>query len=326
MLCRCLDALSVNAPPPPKPQPPPKQQLERLLTKEKLHGPSDRDPTQKRHDYRYFAKGSFFVLVEDMRGEVATIAAHEYPPIKERGDKGKAPWPILYCHPQSRGPFIPFDEKEKARWERTQQAKEKEEVATSERKDKFLQKAGRKVTQPRLLKGMGDLRRSVSLNNLHKRIVEESLENQDLDADAPGSANASGFLTGASYIAASGNSVGITSTTGTTSAASGSFLRNGQMPSAMDGLLKKEVITSRKFPSTKSLAEKRVGSMAPPSTIPNRPLLKKSKSTNTLKLPKRQEGSKPGYCESCRMKFDDFKTVSYSESAFVVPFSKVVIV
>ncbi|KAG6369670.1 DBF zinc finger-domain-containing protein [Boletus reticuloceps] len=50
--------------------------------------------------------------------------------------------------------------------------------------------------------------------------------------------------------------------------------------------------------------------MGPPDDIPNRPnaLLRKSRSTNTLRLPKRDEGSKPGYCESCRVKFDDFES------------------
>jgi len=47
--------------------------------------------------------------------------------------------------------------------------------------------------------------------------------------------------------------------------------------------------------------------MGPPEKLPQ-PGLRKSKSTNTLRLPKRDEGSKPGYCESCRVKFDDFAT------------------
>jgi regulatory subunit for Cdc7p protein kinase len=51
--------------------------------------------------------------------------------------------------------------------------------------------------------------------------------------------------------------------------------------------------------------------MPPPADIPDRVrMLRKSKSTNTLRLPKRDEKTKPGYCESCRAKFDDFKTVS----------------
>lgn len=50
--------------------------------------------------------------------------------------------------------------------------------------------------------------------------------------------------------------------------------------------------------------------MGPPTTIPERAkFLRKSKSTNTLKLPKRDEATKPGYCECCRLKFEDFRNV-----------------
>jgi regulatory subunit for Cdc7p protein kinase len=50
--------------------------------------------------------------------------------------------------------------------------------------------------------------------------------------------------------------------------------------------------------------------MGPPARVPGRPnVLRKSRSTNTLRLPKREEGKKPGYCESCRIRFDDFKLV-----------------
>ena len=42
---------------------------------------------QKRHGYTYFSKTSYFVLVEDMKQELATIAAVEYP--IEKGRTGK---------------------------------------------------------------------------------------------------------------------------------------------------------------------------------------------------------------------------------------------
>jgi regulatory subunit for Cdc7p protein kinase len=295
VLSRCLDLPSVSKDISTKSQPPPTRQLERLLANEKTHGPSDRDPSQKRHDYRYFTKGSFFVLVEDLFDKTATIAMHEYPPTKDQ--KGKVPWPVLHCDSRSRGPFIAFDEKEKARWEKAQKAKNKTEVV--DRKEAVLKDTRREAEAH--VKAMGDLRRSVSLNNLHKRWAKEEPE-----ADVPDSTNASGFLvsgTGPGYMAASGNSVGVTSTTGTTSTTSG--MAQGHLPLNIDSLLKRQVVTSRR-----ALPKGKPGNMEPPP-IPSRPgHLKKSKSTNTLKLSKREEGSKPGYCESCRLKFDDFKTVS----------------
>ncbi|KAF6760014.1 Dfp1/Him1, central region-domain-containing protein [Ephemerocybe angulata] len=302
---RCLECSSVTASVSHKSQPAPTQKLSQLLSKEKYYGPGDRDPSQKRHDYRYFTKGSFFVLVEDMRGEVATIAAHEYPAPK---DKAKMPWPVLHCHPNARGPFIAYDDKEKQRWERAQQKKleenqEEEQVVKPPRPSKTTLR-GFRLKPAVNNKGFPDLRRSASLNNLKRQAQEEpEAFDQDFEAEGFDSANASGFLvSGAAYMAASGNSVGITSTTGTTSTAGG--LRNMQLPAAMDLAMKRQIVTSKK--ATAASKEKRIGNMDPPPTLPSRHLLKKSKSMS-FKQPKREEGSKPGYCECCRQKFEDFK-------------------
>ncbi|KAF8160997.1 Dfp1/Him1, central region-domain-containing protein [Crassisporium funariophilum] len=321
VLSRCLDTTSTKSamtPRPPAPKPPaPRRDLARLLQSEKIHGTTERDPTQKRHDFYYFARGSCFVLLEDMRQELATISAHEYPIFKERDKLVKAPWPVLHCHPNSRNPFAPFDDKERKRWERTQQQAEKAEDADrARRKKRQLQLAAalrRKAEAQKHGNKVCDLRRSVSLNNLQRRLsfpTGEGLDADfvDLDDDSVDSANASGFLAsgaGQGYMAASGNSVGITSNTGTTSNHS---LRNVQLPARMAGRIKQEIKTTLKFPP-KTQDTGKAGAMGPPSKVPTKvALLKKSKSTNNIKLSKREEGAKPGYCESCRLKFEDFNT------------------
>lgn len=288
----------------------PQQRLQRLLAKEKTDGNLDRDPSQKRHDYRYFTRGSCFVLLEDIRGELATIAAHEYPPYKDRDKLSKKPWPVLHCHPMARNPFVPFDEKEKKRWERLQQAEQEQEDERMARKKRELETMKRKAESYTQGKGTRDLRRSVSVNNLVRRHsvpvggLNGPVIDLDADYDDHKSANASG------YIAASGNSVGITSTTGTTST-SGRLGRNVPLSNSLTQSLQQHVVTSRKPPSkVKADNVDAPGAMGPPTHLPiKQPILKKSKSTNTLKLPKREEGVKPGYCESCRIKFDDFSTV-----------------
>ncbi|KAF8891667.1 Dfp1/Him1, central region-domain-containing protein [Infundibulicybe gibba] len=288
--------------------------LSLLLQSERIHGTSERDPTQKRHDYRYFSRGSRFVLVEDIRQELATVAAFEYPLPKTRDPNAKPPWPVLHCHPCSRGPFIAYDDREKRRWEKTQQQDQEHENERVREKDKIMRAHAIKKRADAQLHAQknGDLRRSVSMSNLQRRAtLPATLPGVyvDLDADLD-SAVPSGYLasgTGGGYMAASGNSVGITSTTGTTS--TGVYnLRNVQLPSALSGRIKQQVITSRKFPTTAADKGSKAEIMGPPSCIPERkPLLRKSRSTNTLKLPKREEGTKPGYCESCRAKFEDFK-------------------
>lgn len=294
--------------------------LTRLLQSERVHGTTERDPTQKRLGFQYFSRASYFVLVEDIRQELATIAACEYAIVKGSDGTIKPTWPVLHCHPQSRGPFIPFDDREKQKWERMKRAeaardREKEQKRQSERRQEVLK---RKRAQLHARK-TGDLRRSVSMINLHRKTTDPDISALpdliDLDADGQDSATASGYLastgTGGTYIAASGNSVGITSTTGTTSTTDNS-LRNLQLPAALRDRIQNQVVTSRKSTLSTTLHTKTLGGkMGPPARIPGRPnALRKSRSTNTLRLPKREEGKKPGYCESCRMKFDDFKLVT----------------
>jgi regulatory subunit for Cdc7p protein kinase len=216
-----------------------------------------------------------------------------------------------------------FDDKEKKRWEKSQKAETEKEREQEQQARKRQEEMKRKAQAHRKA---GDLRRSVSMNNLHRRVSLPDASYQqmvDLDGDASGcdsamdSANASGYLASGTggYMAASGNSVGITSATGTTSTAGPSF-RNLKLPTALQERIESQVVTSRKFPSAgvsggpaREMGKK--GAMGPPVGIPERPngMLRKSRSTNTLKLPKREEGCKPGYCESCRTKFDDFKSV-----------------
>lgn len=277
--------------------------LARLLESERLHGTTtERDPTQKRHDYTYFSKNSCFVLVEDLKQELAPIAALEYPLTKGRDGKESGSWPVLYCHPQARGPFIEFDEKEKRRWLKAERAEKDRDEEREKSKRKFQDQERERRRQSLKLaqaKSRGDLRRTVSMTNLHRQ-ADSTLEEGDLEFEE--SAKASGYLASTGgYMAASGNSVGITSTTGNTSTTDGT-LSNLQLPAVLRG--RQEVVTSRKF------IAKGKGNMGPPAEIPDRRgMLRKSRSTNTMRLPKRDEGSKPGYCESCRQRFNDFKEV-----------------
>jgi regulatory subunit for Cdc7p protein kinase len=321
----CQKSITVATPPKTTTQ---QRSLTRLLESERLHGTTtERDPTQKRHDFRYFSRGSCFVLVEDMRQELATIHALEYQITKGRDGVDRGAWPVLHCHPHARSPFHEFDEKEQKRWDKLRRA-ETEKEREQEQKARRRQEEMKRRAQAR--RHVGDLRRSVSMNNLHRRVSFPDASYQqlvDLDGDVSGcegvtdSANASGYLASGTggYMAASGNSVSITSTTGTTSTAGTSF-RNLKLPAALQERIQSQVVTSRKFSSVatgpsgerekeKGLGKK--GTMGPPVGIPERPngLLRKSRSTNTLRLPKREEGYKPGYCESCRAKFDDFKSV-----------------
>lgn len=310
------------------------QTLSRLLQSERLHGTTERDPNEKRLGFHYFSKNSYFILVEDLNDELATIHALEYSIKKGRDGKEFGDWPVLYCHPRARGPFIEFDKNEARRAERAERqekAREQERVRRAARlRENEMQ---RKMHADRLqARKAGDLRRSVSMVNLHRRIsVGENGQPQqdfvDLDVEAGDeyeSANASGYLA-SGYMAASGNSMAITSTTGTTSTSGLSMRGAMQMPPALRERLQQQILTSRKVglgnhTGQKENDKEHRGDMGPPPAIPERKLLRKSKSTNTMRLPKREETSKPGYCECCRMKFDDFQTVRIARSCVISVF------
>lgn len=283
--------------------------LTSLLKSEKIHGTTERDPTQKRHDFTYFARGSYFVLVEDIHQELATIAAHQYVP--PRKGSSRKPWPVLHCHPQSRGPFIPFDEKEQKRWEAAQKMEKDDKNVAQEKELREQKRLQERISREReALRNGRDLRRSVSMNNLRRReSLEAEAAGECMDMGEPDSACASGYLASGNvgYVAASGNSVSIASTTGTTSTAG--YNLTSKLPSNLRAFTNAEVPTSRKAGRRDSIK----GDMGPPAVPEGRvgPSLRRAKSTNNLKLPKREEGSKPGYCESCRVKFEHFKQVRF---------------
>lgn len=291
--------------------------LSRLLESERLHGTTERDPTQRRHDYVYFSKGSCFVLIEDMRQELATIAALEYPVQKTRDGKELGSWPVLHCHPLARGPFIEYNEREERRRKKADAADQEREEELARRKAEVREQERRrraKLQAQFQAQRHRDLRRAVSMQSLRRQMDEAEEEYVDLDAgyegEAAGSTAASGYLASGAYVAASGNSVSITSATGTTSTA-GLHSRTMALPPGLREKIENQVVTSRRLPNAGKRPEKE-SVMGPPLTIPERPqrMLRKSKSTTTMRLSKRDEGSKPGYCECCRVKFDDFKNVS----------------
>ena len=311
------------------------EHLATLLKSERLHGTMERDPTQPRNDFKYFSKDSYFVLVEDMRQELATITATEYPITRGKDGKETPAWPVLYCHPLARGPFLPYDEREERRRQKAERA-EKERIEDRARRKARLQQHERKrkieqqLRQKAAAAAAHDLRKSASLNNLRRRATFPEggvgvvgtagggLDSGfvDLDADfteETHSVHASGYLASGAYMAASGNSMSIASTAGTTSTV-GVGGRDVSLPPGLREKMLSQVTMSRR--ASAAAAANKENAMGPPPTIPERAkLLRKSKSMTTLRLPKRDEASKPGYCECCRTKFEDFREVRYPSSS-----------
>jgi regulatory subunit for Cdc7p protein kinase len=276
------------------PKPSRSQKLNEMLEAERRTGITyERDPQARRNDYEYFPKNSYFVLIEDMSGQYSTIAAQDYP-IKTKNGAATGPWPSLYLHPQVNCPFGPFDEKENRRRDQTL---ELERIRKHERKLREQEKM--KQAQAARNHSIANLRRTVSMGNL---MVGGSEDPDGVATYSPEEAvtvNASGYLA-TGYLAASGNSVSVISGTGTTSV-TGAMPRS-TAPLALRRQIANQVVVRRNLGDAQA-----------------QPSLRKTKSTTSMRQPKREETVKPGFCESCKIKFQDFGRVSSSLTLLAYP-------
>jgi len=122
-----------------------KQDLSKMLEKEKVFGTTERDPATARSSFHYFEKGTCFVLVEDATLEYRPIICTELKYTREDRNEGLVPpWPVLYGQTPGRCPFT--------YWPPKKSPPKKEEETD-------MQSALRPSAQQ-------SLRRAVSLNNM----------------------------------------------------------------------------------------------------------------------------------------------------------------
>ncbi|KAK4699237.1 regulatory subunit for Cdc7p protein kinase, partial [Phenoliferia sp. Uapishka_3] len=270
-----------------------KMTLPSLLRDEQLFGTRERDPFVPRPDMHYFNTTlNRYLLVEDSTGEHRPIVAKEY----EKPRKGHDPhWPVLYGGLEGRGAFYHYEGPPIVHENRLRRPSPPEE----DREDEGAQEE-EKEAKPELLpaadvpfKGHAafaaravapNLRRTASLNRL-----------STAHAPKPTAVPKNG-----SYLAASGNSQTITSTV-----ASATSTRGGAP--VLGGAFGNGPLVNRRLATlNRSTVPTRFGGQ---QTAPGK--LKRSVSVDaglSVKAPPpREEPKKPGYCENCRLKYDDFK-------------------
>ncbi|CAE7174134.1 unnamed protein product [Rhizoctonia solani] len=229
--------------------------LEHLLATERIHGTHERDPTARRPDYTYFPRNSYVLLVEDLTGVHATVASRDFGPKPVGG--AKPGWPVCYAHPDARGPFDP------PKPDRKERGRERERDPTV----------------------VSRLRRTASLSQVRGKrratMGDEPEQEQEVDEDPDADQQ--------DYIAASGNSVAITSNVASTTS------------TAVTGPAVLRVRSTLRFQALSKGTGGGASGMPPPR-------MRKAKSMNSLavRLPSREEKKKPGYCENCRSRFEDF--------------------
>ncbi|SCZ89613.1 BZ3500_MvSof-1268-A1-R1_Chr9g10485 [Microbotryum saponariae] len=298
--------------------------LPSLLRDEQLYGTRERDPFVPRSDMYYFGPKSVYLLVEDSTGEHRPIVTKEY----ERPRRHEDPaWPVLWGGVEGRGGFYHFEGEIK--YERRKPPAPKLDPSTTSRNGKSLKAiqamgatGGHAVAANRAVGVAGgnagsapNLRRSLSLQAM-TRGGKTGL----VGADSRG---ASGTSKEPEYLAASGNSQIITSTTATStrSGAPVGRLGHGVVDKRL-AVLSQRTVTSLGGNSTSGArpapAEFSATGSSRHLAIPGAALggnlqgkLKRSASVdaglNARMPPPRDEPKKPGYCENCRMKYEDFK-------------------
>ena len=305
----------------------------------------ERDPTALRRDYRYFGTNSYWLLVEDMSEAHAPIMVKEYGrwrphstsrhtlPFKRAramslenfAKDNVPPWPTVRDKPGKATPS--WATGRLGGYEEGMNGGPENQdgdalMSSDGGDDGFIElhvvndgsddEDDGALPPPRPVQGGQPLRRTASMHDLGRR--------NPLDPEKDGE-----------YLAASGNSVSITSNVNSTTSfaqhplSGGSSLNGG--PFIGGGLaaggsrqlinkrLHRQVLTHR----TLARAASTVSGGGDVGSTGHR-ILRKSKSTNTMRtsskklkahLPTRDEVKKPGYCENCRVKFEEFNPVCF---------------
>lgn len=310
--------------------------LLQLLQNERVHGPSDRDPTVVTKELHYF-KGPY-IYVYDIEEKTKPVMVREYNKV---ADKKDGDWPQFRVASQGRCPFVEdFDDKE-ARAHT--QAKEKAVKTAAPAPQAAVLKP---VTGKRTLVEMED-----GQNRGAPRARDDALDRGKvsnalaLDFRAP---NQNAFMSRAksgrilagepvasglqqSNITSAIRSQMISSTSGVLGAKAGTSreihgLQRKVLQKASTPALSQD-LSSRQVPEMshdsngflRSASLSRATSRKLEAVDEDEPVKPKEKLRRTVSVPialtKKRE-KKPGYCENCQDKFDDFDDVCFPPDWF----------
>lgn len=243
-----------------------RQNLSEMLHQEKLHGTTERDPLALRNDYHYFGKHSYYLLVTDATNEHRPIAIAEYDRTAHEVQHKPPPWPVLYGDVEGRGLFVYVKPKDRARL------------------------AAQDVPPPR--PGHLSLRRAASLN------LAGVLPRAPESSHAPGTPN----------LMASDNSMALASTVASTTSAS--LHSQGTQPGGAVADKRLAELTRRmhtpidlKRATGRGSVVRRMLGMEPEHETRG---LRRSQSLNGTRDPLKPREKRPGHCENCRCRFEDF--------------------
>ncbi|GAA6009292.1 hypothetical protein JCM10207_004338 [Rhodosporidiobolus poonsookiae] len=283
--------------------------LPTLLRDEQLYGTRERDPFVPRNDMHYFGANRYYLLVEDSTGEHRPIVAKEY----ERPRKHEDPqWPILWGGIEGRTGFYHYEgeiEYERKRPPPPPQPQfEPSKPAESVPARALAPNLRRAVSLQNVARGAGQVAGAIGGGPSHNRdyiaasgnsqIITSNIASATSTANRSGAAQASRFGVGSGpfmdkrLAVLSNRTVSVAGAallgSGSNAGASGSggvMASGGRGAGGRVAALKRQGKLQRSVSVDAGLAGRRV-----PADVPAR-----------------EEPKKPGYCENCRLKYDDFK-------------------
>ena len=304
--------------------------LSHLLKNERLHGPTDRDPNATSKDLIHF-KGPF-VYVYDLFSQNRPTMVRDYPKAPRRED---GTWPQFRSVSSGKCPFI--EESVHQRREKDR-GRERERLKAKEAKEAELLKAqGKVVEKVKEIVEIQDIavnipaRRSASVESrastnskrpppipLYRRSIsrqENTVAFTATNQQAPGRYTHEPAASGVqpSHITSAIRSHNVSS--------------HQDQPGTRAGMSKEIYGLQRKVagnvllgnPRGPSLIARQLLEPAAPAMETRRRATENSmrapQSAAAVKKPAKKPDPKPGYCENCRDKFDDFEDVGYQWSA-----------
>ncbi|KAJ5915782.1 hypothetical protein N7454_010923 [Penicillium verhagenii] len=310
------------------------QDLSRVLRQELLNGPSDRDPFSSMEMIVF--KGPF-LYIHDMNEKTKPVMVKEYPRVARRQD---GIWPQFRSAPLGKCPFVdePPSRKEIDRQRIRQVQKEKKPAKTVAEPPKTTQTSIQPKLEPKVDADPTRIEREERESSRKAEIitqppVEETRERKSSESFIPPNFPRSGPF----YIGREPAASGVQPSNVTSAIRSQMISSTAAGPGARAGLSKEVYGLQRKVleRGTGNIAN---GTMAAPQrpnglaihlkthdshTNPEARITPEQDShqqegagikrrransrENEQKKPERRRDPKPGYCENCRDKFDDFE-------------------
>lgn len=290
-----------------------KLDLTNILKNERLHGPTDRDPNAVSKELIHF-KGPY-IYVHDIFRQHRPTMVRDYPKVPRRED---GTWPQFRSVSSGKCPFVEESvhqrrERERAREKERQkakEAKEAEEARLKEKQSRDLRKENEITEIEDIAVPVKETRPTATKKSLGPPTLSRTANRQENDV----AFTATNQKPPGQYThepAASG-----LQPSGITSAIRSRMISSHQdQPGTRAGTSKELYGLQRKVagnvllgnPNASTTATARRTAQAP---VPAKNVKKKLTAEEIRKLPRKKPDPKPGYCENCREKFDDFEDVS----------------